>query len=79
MAVAVESRLAKREISARSRAFLAAARARIGTDLQTPKTANWHRAFFELYRDLPLRERQARATALCPQNPGTSVNNCARA
>lgn len=63
MAVAVESRLAKRELPARSLAFLVAARERIGADLKTPKTANWHHAFFELYRDLPLRERQARATA----------------
>lgn len=63
MAVVAVQPLAKRELAARSRAFLEAARQRIGAEIKTPKTANWHRAFFELYRDLPLRERQARATA----------------
>ena len=63
MAGSMVQPLAKRALSARSRAFLDAARERIGAELRTPKSANWQRAFFELYRDLPLRERQARATA----------------
>jgi formate C-acetyltransferase len=63
MEVSAVQPLAKRVLSARSRAFLDAARERIGVELRTPKSANWQRAFFELYRELPLRERQARATA----------------
>jgi trans-4-hydroxy-L-proline dehydratase len=63
MASSVDLPLAKRELAARSRAFLDAARKRIGADLSTPKVGNWHRAFFELYQDLPLRERQARSMA----------------
>lgn len=63
MTIPTAQPLAERTLPARSRAFLEAARKRVAADLQSPKTANWQRAFFELYRDLPLRERQARATA----------------
>ena len=68
MPAVVEPPLAKRPLSPRSQSFLDAARGRIAADLSTPRTANWRRAFFELYRDLPLRERQARAMAYALEN-----------
>ncbi len=47
----------------RLQAFIAAATARGESPQHSPKEENWSYAFFELYPDLPLAERQARACA----------------
>jgi hypothetical protein len=41
---------------------------RVEQEKTSPKAANWTKAFFELYRDLPSRERQARAFAYALEN-----------
>ncbi len=43
--------------------FLKAAERRAAKSMPQNKRKNWTRAFFELYRDLPERERQARSVA----------------
>ena len=48
--------------------FQQQAYARGSGERSSPKEANWTRAFFELYADLPLAERQARSFAFALEN-----------
>jgi formate C-acetyltransferase len=58
----------KNEMSMITAEFKRKAVGRVEQEKTSPKAANWTKAFFELYRDLPSRERQARAFAYALEN-----------
>ncbi len=65
-------------MKARLAAFREQAYARGFGETRSPKEANWTRAFFEIYSDLPLPERQARSFAYALEHEPVYIHPLSR-
>ncbi len=66
------------QLNERLEAYKQQAYSRGSSEQRSPKEANWTKAFFELYADLPLAERQAKSFAYALENEPVYIHPLSR-